>query len=219
MVLAVFDLDGTLIDSLSQIAKNMNITRRAHGFPSMEIDFYRENLGRPVTEMFSDLKVNLEQKENLISYFRKLLVLDIRRNNLLFEGVMEAIEFLISKNFLLAIATSKPTYLAELVIQNSELKSFPFFIQGTDGFLPKPEPEVILRCLDHFGDQNAFMVGDRSEDMVAAKRAGVGSIGIASGFHSQNFLASHGADVTFESFYHFSLALADDTQLISKLTG
>jgi phosphoglycolate phosphatase-like HAD superfamily hydrolase len=89
--------------------------------------------------------------------------------------------------------------MASKVIENSALHGSIDFIQGTDGFLPKPNPEVIDRCLKEFPGLRALMIGDRKEDMIAAKKAGIPSIGIAQSAHSEATLRSGGGVLTFKN--------------------
>ena len=62
------------------------------------------------------------------------------------------------------------------------------FVQGTDGFFPKPDPEVLRLCMQGLGAKSAVMFGDRIEDIQAAKLLGLPSIGIAHSAHSVDSL-------------------------------
>ena len=101
--------------------------------------------------------------------------------------------------FRLVIATSKPTYLAELVVRESELIYYIDFVQGTDGFLPKPNPEIIYRIQREVAGNVIALVGDRTEDIHAAKQASIIGVGVAQSAHSAEVLAAAGADYTYMS--------------------
>lgn len=184
MALVIFDLDGTLVDSLDQISISMNEARNQLGYPELALSKYREILGQPVQEMISDLELNIDAQNTLVKEFRRILTLEIEKENVLFPGVLQVLERLVAEGFKLAIATTKPSHIAKLVVENSQLSNFAFFVQGTDGFLPKPNPEVIVKCMRHFDDDCAVMIGDRVEDVLAGNTAGIPSIGIASSGHS-----------------------------------
>jgi phosphoglycolate phosphatase len=207
----VFDLDGTLVDSVRQIGANLNRARIDLNFCSLPQTFYDENVGLPIELLISDLKVPIQIKQDLISRFREYLISDIRLgNNHLFPGVHEAMQLFLDNGVSLAIATSKPTKLATCVYENSILNQYPFFIQGTDGFPPKPNSEVIKRVLLNFPDTMAVMVGDRSEDVVAALGAEISAIGIAAGAHSMATLSDSGASIVFPSFSEFAFQLQEN---------
>jgi phosphoglycolate phosphatase len=208
MALVIFDLDGTLVDSLEQISRSMNKARACLGYEKLTFDRYREILGQPVQQMISDLKLDVESQNELIVEFRRILTLEIEFQNTLFPGVHQVLERIIKDGFRLAIATTKPTHIAKLVVRNSPLARFGFHVQGTDGFPPKPQPDVILKCLHHFDDHDAIMVGDRVEDILAAKAAQIPSIGIASSGHSLRDLSDASARRVFNSMRDFSDELA-----------
>lgn len=206
--LFIFDLDGTLIDSNHQIANNLNRARKDMGFKALEQRFYSEHIGLPIDFLISDLALPQLEHQNLIDRFRRYLTKEIRTGrNKIFEGVEQALQFLSSSGASLAIATNKPTSIAKDVIAHSELAKYIFYIQGVENFKPKPSPDIIFLILQRFPDKYPVMVGDRIEDMKAARAAGVPGIGIASGAHSKESLVEHGACKVFSNFREFSCFL------------
>jgi phosphoglycolate phosphatase len=203
MSLVIFDLDGTLVDSLDQISRCMNQARSYFGYVQLSIEKYREILGQPVQQMIGDLELDIDSQNELIFEFRRILMLDIKVHNTLFPGVRELLDRISKDGFKLAIATTKPSYIAKLVVENSILSHFDFYVQGTDGFPAKPNPDVILKCLQYFHDPEAVMVGDRVEDVLAARAAGIPSIGITSSGHSMKQLNDAGARRVFKSMQDF----------------
>jgi phosphoglycolate phosphatase len=197
--LMIFDLDGTLIDSHSQIETAMNIARKTLGYSESPIGQIFENLGLPVNDLFSDLNISPMRQEELIAEFRMRLHESINLENKCFPHVELLLNKFRKSGIKVAIATGKSTSMASKVIENSALHGSIDFIQGTDGFLPKPNPEVIDRCLKEFPGLRALMIGDRKEDMIAAKKAGIPSIGIAQSAHSEATLRSGGGVLTFKN--------------------
>lgn len=198
--LFIFDLDGTLFDSNKQIAKSANKTRLNFGFEEKPIYFYSKLIGLPAKNLFLDLEFPEKQIEKLVIFFRSELEKEISFHNPIFNGCFDFIEFIKDKDHIVSIATSKPSYLAKKVIENSKLKSFVDHIQGTDNFPAKPHPEVINRCLKNFNKTSGIMFGDRIEDMESAVKAGIKSIGVAQTTHSQKDLKKSGATLTFPDF-------------------
>jgi phosphoglycolate phosphatase len=217
--IAIFDLDGTLVDSAEQIAVSLNKARSDFGYPTQPISYYQELVGLPVDELLADIEISKERSLNLVTHFRKYLVRDIQRgNNAVFPGVLETLKLFAGMHMGLAVATSKPIKVAIEVIKHSSLRDFDLYVQGTDDFPPKPDPEVILRVLRHFPKTPSFMVGDRAEDIWAAQRAALPAIGIASGGHSESDLKDAGATLTFDTFQNFFYHLKADVSLIPKLS-
>lgn len=133
--------------------------------------------------------------------------------NRVFPGVIEVLKFLKAANFLIGVATSKPRNLTEIVINNSGLKMYIDYFQGTDGFLPKPSPEVIFKAIKGLGAKESIMIGDRMEDISAAKAAGILGVGVAQSGHTQEQLRSSGATLVFSSMKELSLSVAKITDL------
>ena len=195
----IFDLDGTLVDSLHQIERSLDKTRVHFGFKKTPTGQVFTNLGQPIRQLFSDLEMSQSKQDEFITFFRRDLAKEISISNQLFSSVLELIELIRNCDIRIAVATSKPTYLANRVIDNSEIRGMIDFIQGTDDFLAKPNPEVIHRCIEALKSKNAIMIGDRTEDVLAASAAGIPAIGIAQSAHSENLLIESGAKLTFNS--------------------
>jgi len=197
--LIIFDLDGTLIDSHFQIEKAMNQARIELGYGKSPSGQIFEKLGQPVYELFGDLDLSPNLQEQLISLFRSYLNKKIEVYNQCFPSVIELLSIIRANKIKIAIATSKQTMMAEKVVKNSLLVGNIDHIQGTDGFPPKPNPEVIQMCLRNFPGYQAIMIGDRTEDILAAKNAGITSIGVAQSAHSESKLLRAGAVRSFRN--------------------
>jgi phosphoglycolate phosphatase len=201
--LIIFDLDGTLIDSHNQIESAMNEARIELGYGKSPSGQIFQKLGQPVNDLFIDLQLSPTLQEQLVSTFRDYLNKKIEQNNPCFPGVIELLKLFCSNEIKIAIATSKQTLMAKSVVSNSLLNGQIDHVQGTDGFAPKPSPKVIEICLDSFPGSQAIMIGDRTEDMLAAKNAGIPSIGIAQSAHSASELERAGASFTFQKIADF----------------
>jgi phosphoglycolate phosphatase len=198
--LFIFDLDGTLINSHGQIESAMDEARIALGYLKSPTGQIFQNLGLPVENLFYDLNLSSDKAEHLILEFRKNLNRMIKQGNECFPGVISVLTQIQLLGKKVSVATGKSTSMATHVIENSPLSGLVDFIQGTDDFPPKPDPEVIIRCLQKFPNLKAVMIGDREEDVLAAKSAGVASIGIAQSAHSVETLLAAGATSAYKSF-------------------
>jgi phosphoglycolate phosphatase len=194
----IFDLDGTLVDSLDQIERSLNTTRLSYGYKKTPEGQVFSNLGLPLRHLFSDLDMPQDQQDEFVAFFRNELTKQISISNQLYPNVSDLVFLIRDQDIKIAIATSKPTHLAKMVIENSEINGMINFIQGTDYFPAKPDPEVIRRCISSLKSKSAIMVGDRKEDVLAASAAGIPAIGIAQSAHSENMLIASGAKLTFE---------------------
>ena len=194
----IFDLDGTLIDSASDISDVMNTIRVVHGFRALDPTEYAKLIGLPALSLLNDLGIDYDSQVRILEEFRSALRQRILERVTLFPGVLELLQRMCLAKVEVGIATSKPTDLANFTVLHSGLSIFDFVVQGTDDFEAKPNPEVILRCMKRMSGERFIMVGDRVEDVQAAKSAGIAAIGIAQTTHSQNKLKSAGAIMTFK---------------------
>jgi phosphoglycolate phosphatase len=216
--LLLFDLDGTLMDTTKSIELSMNEVRVKSGYKELETSDYIRLVGKPVNELLSDLKLHPNQVDFLVNEFRTSLCGRILANGVdCFDGVLDTFIRLENLGIQVGVATSKPSDLAKLTIDHSILKRFKLHIQGTDGFPPKPSPIVISKILFSLKPDYALMVGDRTEDIQAARRAGVNGIGIAAGFHSIETLLSAGALLAFSNFLTFSQSFFSNPKGIENL--
>lgn len=195
----IFDLDGTLVDSTTQISEAMQFARKSLGLGELPENFIASQLGKPIRDLIPETKLDAKFEDNLITIFRNTLKLSILEGNRVFPSADELVRKLKSEGCLIGIATSKPQCLAELVVQNSELEGLIDVIQGTDNFPPKPHPEVILRILGNFQGHPAIMIGDRAEDILAATSAKIPALGVAQSAHSSSKLISHGARKSYST--------------------
>jgi phosphoglycolate phosphatase len=207
--LFIFDLDGTLFDSHEQIIRAANATRAAN---LLHLIYQRDAVGlvglsadKLFPQEYGGAPVALDP---LVSEFRLRLADEIQVRNQLFEGAESFVKLIKSNGAFAGVATSKPTWLARIVVANSPLSRCVDWIQGTDNFPPKPNPEVILRCIRALDPaQNIYMVGDHVVDMLAAKSAGVTGLGISQGSHSSEVLILSGAKYVGRNFNELSETL------------
>lgn len=211
----VFDLDGTLVNSRNQIEASLDKARTHSQLPPTPLDFVQNQLGLPVENLFSDLDLKASELRGLVQAFRDHLLLEVKNGNPVFEGVIPFIQKVTNLGIPIGVATTKPTYLAKEVIANSDLMGLVDYVQGTDGFAPKPDPEVLRRCMQGLGVENAIMFGDRKEDMQAAKTLGISSIGIAQSSHSIDDLLGEGAKFAFRNFGELDFNSAQILHLIN----
>jgi phosphoglycolate phosphatase len=195
----IFDLDGTLFDSSSQIYRALCVTRIKQGMPSIGFDEVSKLIGLRAEELFATVDLNPKELSEAVSLFRSNLETEIVQENITYPESQSLLSQVNGLGFAVGVATSKPARLAKLVLKNSDLNSHVTHIQGTDGFPPKPNPEVVIRCMSALGVTCGFMVGDRVEDVVAGNSAGLLSIGIAQSHVSEDELRLAGAFETFGS--------------------
>lgn len=201
----LFDLDGTLVNSANQIFEAVELTRTELRFDAAPATFIHSKIGLPAKDLFEDLNLQDPELSKAVELFRSNLSKIRLSKNDLYVGVSQMLRFLNEKGFKLGVATNKPTLLAVQSLSDTGIHGYFDFIVGAENHPPKPDPTIILKCLEFLliEPHQATMVGDRIEDILAAKAAKVVAIGIAQGTHSEEDFLAKGADSTFTNMSKF----------------
>jgi phosphoglycolate phosphatase len=197
--LIIFDLDGTLVDSVQQIISSANSVRVDYGVGARNSKEIFDLVGLPPALFFSDLNIDESEIEVLVRNFRSTLEQTQFTSLDIYPYARDLILFLKEKDYFLGIATNKPTQNAKNLLEKVGLLEFFTYVQGSDHLSPKPSPQIIDRVLASIPSTFAVMVGDRIEDIEAARSAGIPSIGVSQTAHNQADLARAGAGLTFSS--------------------
>ncbi len=201
----IFDLDGTLIDSLHDIADAMNRALVANGFSPHPYDAYRLFIGRGMKNLVKDALPKSAQTELQISQLYEALVVEYNKNLLektvLYEGIPNLLDHLETVNISKSILSNKSDLFTQKIGEKLLGKwSFQYIIGTSEGGLRKPDPTEALNICTKLQVQpdSVLFVGDSSIDMHTAKNAGMTAIGVTWGFRSRNELLEHGADYTID---------------------
>ncbi|MBQ8960722.1 MAG: HAD-IA family hydrolase [Ruminococcus sp.] len=199
MTLAIFDLDGTLADTLKDLADATNNGLEQLGLPTHPYDSYRFFVGngavklceRALPEGRKDLTQELHR---LFSQYYGAHFFD---KTTVYDGVPEMLGRLSEEGVVLAVATNKPENFAQTIVAQL-LPGLPFVkvLGGRSDREKKPDPAIIreiLRDLPH-EPESCFMIGDSSVDIETAKNSGLISIGCPWGFRGEEELRRAGAD-------------------------
>jgi phosphoglycolate phosphatase len=201
--LAVFDLDGTLIDTPRAIVETFTAAFGALSLPARQASAIRATIGLPLEQAFgtlmdvaSDDPQVTRGVEQYQRFFKELVLPNARA--LRFPGVADGLAALASQGIALAVATSKFHRSADALLTAAGLRDRFDVVIGADQVTrPKPYPEMgetILRVLG-VAAQDAVMVGDTTHDLLMAKAVGMRSIALTYGVHSRQELEA--ADPTW----------------------
>ena len=189
--LYIFDLDGTLIDSFSQILEAVNLTLVRHDLPNCSSDFLFPLIGLHPSHFFANLELENSEVEPLVSEFRIKLARETQQGLVFFPGALDLLDLLKRLGHQVAVATNKPTSLAKSMLASSQAQKFIDFCIGTGSFEPKPSPDMINEVLAYFSSRgvkrkNSILLGDRNEDIEAGYMAGITCIFLEQSGHVLN---------------------------------
>ncbi|MCL2649622.1 MAG: HAD family hydrolase [Candidatus Azobacteroides sp.] len=202
----IFDLDGTLINSLEDIADSMNYTLTSFGFPTHDYDAYRYFVGNGLTNL---VKASVPQSalenpqllqlcfETMMDKYQKCLIHKTR----LYPGIKELLDILASKGLKLAVLSNKADKLTNRIC-DTLLKdwNFDIIIGSRDGFPRKPNPDSALFIAKKLNilPENIIYIGDTNIDMKTATAAGMYSVGVTWGFRTKEELLESGAQMIID---------------------
>lgn len=198
MITAIFDLDGTLADTLQDLADAVNYGLKELGYPVHSVESYKQMVGNGAEKLcFRALPENSKDRtKELYDIFCIRYGSHYLDNTRLYDGIEETINILSQSGVKLAVATNKPQDAARKITA-AFLPDAGFLkvLGGCEERPKKPDPAVIREILDGLPDDNlVYMIGDSNVDIQTAKNTGLVSIGCAWGFRGRQELESAGAD-------------------------
>lgn len=214
--LCVFDCDGTLVDSQESIVQSMQTSFVTEGFPAPSPEAVRRVVGLPLIDAIAKLvpeenrDTHAHLTEGYRSAFRKLRDADSVHEPL-FPGVVEALEALEAKGWLLGVATGKAHHGLISTLGTHDLEGHFVTLQTADRAHGKPHPDMMLRAMEETGVEagRAVMIGDTTYDIEMARNAGTYAVGVTWGYHGEDELRAAGAHAMAAEFSDL-LALVED---------
>ena len=184
--LAIYDLDGTLVDSIYQVHKIINELRAELGKHPMNVGQLTPWISLGGIELIINaLEVRCEEAKPHLKTFRARYLAEKTPKHLVYEGVFEALEHFQERDCNLAICTNKPRNLVEKILRETDLAAyFACVVAGGDLPTQKPNPANLLHCLEHFALQpsQAVFIGDSRVDQMTAESADVQFIFFSAGY-------------------------------------
>ena len=196
----IFDLDGTLLDTLSDLAAAVNYALRTHGMPEHSIDDVRRFVGNGVRKLMEraipDGAAN-PQFDETFATFRQYYMAHSLDTTRPYEGIPEALAALKARGCRLAVVSNKMMAATQELCHHF----FPDTIEvaigenEAEGIRKKPAPDTVFAALKALGvgKEGAVYVGDSDVDIETARNSGLPCISVLWGFRDRDFLIQHGA--------------------------
>lgn len=202
----IFDLDGTLTDTLKSIWKSANLALADVGLPPFDIDRYRYFVGDGAAELVKraliadgdkELVLFDKMSESYRKHFEKYVNYEVRP----YEGIRELLHALKEKGILLAVNSNKPQDRTVNVIEENFGKgTFDILVGQSDERARKPAPDGVFYIMERLGlmKDEVIYLGDTCVDMKTGRSAGVFTIGALWGFRDRQELEENHADAIIE---------------------
>ena len=188
--IVIFDMDGTVLDTLEDLKNGLNFALRTCGYPERSREEVRSFVGNGAKKLIErGVPAGTGREEQ-------------RR---VYPGIPQALERLKNEGFLLAVLSNKPHAAVELLCEKYFKNTFDFALGQREGIPHKPAPDGIFEILSFAGvkKENALYVGDSDVDIQTARNAGIFGIAVDWGFRDRAVLQEALPD----------LLLSDPTQL------
>ncbi len=199
--LFIFDLDGTLLDSIDDIAFSMNHVLKEHGFPEHPKESYFYFVGngaRVLSERaLSGLGCTETETQSVLEDFMAFYDRHKSDNTRPFEGLTETLETLQAQGIRLAVASNKPhEVMEELMHRQFPTLHFSVVLGHRKGHPVKPDPEIVFDILEKIRvpREEVLYLGDTAVDVKTAHAAGLRAVGVLWGFRNRLELEEAGAD-------------------------
>ena len=213
--LAIFDFDGTLMDTRAAIVTAKQETMRRLSLPVPDEEACARTIGLTSRLGFLQIDPRMDEKtvEQCVESYRSIFEEEIkRRPPALFEGVTETLQALTDSGIFCTIATSRNRRsLTEFLEQSDLLRFFPYILAAEDTTAQKPDPMPVLKTLEDlpYEARESLMIGDMPYDILMGKRAGTFACGVSYGNASKEELLEAGADRVIDSFRDLCKVITD----------
>lgn len=195
----LFDLDGTLANTLPDLAAATNDALRANGFPVCPFDAFPHMVGDGVRKLIERALGEAATPDRVAQVLADFIpIYDARclQDTVLYDGVAATVERLKNAGYRLLVVTNKPQQQAEKIVHHFFGDLFEGVYGGGDRYPRKPDPASVYLALQQVGaiPETAWLIGDSDVDVFTAHAAGIPCIGVAWGFRGEAELRFAGAD-------------------------
>ncbi|MBC8337713.1 MAG: HAD-IA family hydrolase [Alphaproteobacteria bacterium] len=206
--LAVFDCDGTLVDSQASIVSSMVAAFESRSHPAPDAESVRRVVGLPLRVAMGRLLPHTDPDEHVkLENSYKDAFRELRRrgevSDPLYPGTLEVLDALETDGWLLGVATGKGHLGLMITLETHGLTERFQTLQTADSAPGKPDPGMLLNAMRDTGADAdcTVMIGDTTFDMEMAVNAGTMAIGVSWGYHPHEHLHSAGAEVVIDEFH------------------
>lgn len=206
----IFDLDGTLLNTLDDLHTSVNAAMKTCGFPLRTREEVRRFVGNGVMQLIERCVPNGQANplfKKTYGAFRMYYAAHCQIKTKPYDGIMQLLGKLRVQNVPVAVVSNKFDAAAKKLCDAYFEGLIPVVIGERDGIRKKPAPDTVLEALSclHMPAETAIYVGDSEVDIETAQNAGTQIISVSWGFKDRDFLEAHGAKRIVDSaeeLYH-----------------
>lgn len=196
----IFDLDGTILSTLEDLADGTNYALKSNGLPERTIDEVRRFVGngvRLLIERAVPENTPLETIDKVHATFAEYYTAHCSIKTKPYDGILDMLDGLRKKGIKLAVLSNKPDYAVQPLCKQYFNEYFDMASGEVTGIAKKPAPDGVYRILDKLGIKNdrCVYIGDSDVDVTTAKNSGMDCIAVDWGFRDRDNLLGAGAEL------------------------
>jgi len=200
----IFDLDGTLLDTLKDLAASTNYALSSYGMPERSIEEVRQFVGngiRKLIERAVPAGTEAPLSDKIFSAFRKHYLDHDLVTTKPYQGIEETLRELKKRGKHLAIVSNKIYTATQELVHHFFPDTINVAIGEKEGIRRKPAPDTVNEALRQLGisSRGAVYIGDSDVDIMTARNCGIPCISVLWGFRDREFLMEHGAETFISS--------------------
>ncbi len=194
----IFDLDGTLLNTLDDLASSVNYAMRESGFCERTLDEVRRFIGNGVEVLIRRAVprgTTEEEYKEALAIFKEHYKKNSRNKTAPYNGITELLAKLKQNGYNLAIVSNKVDFAVKDLRDEFFNGLIDVAIGDSDATRTKPEPDMVYKAIEELGADRSecVYIGDTDVDIETAKNSGMDSISVSWGFRSRTELESYGA--------------------------
>lgn len=195
---AIFDMDGTILETLEDMCASVNVTMNHVGYPRRTMDEVRRFVGNGAAKLIERcMPAGAEDPRYpaALEFYRAYYDAHAQIKTGPYPGIPELLNQLSREGVRLAVVSNKPDEAVRALTERYFPGVFPVAIGNRDGWATKPAPDSVYEamCLLGARRESTVYVGDSDVDVDTARNAGLDSIIVTWGFRDEDFLRAHGA--------------------------
>ena len=200
----IFDLDGTLLNTLEDLMDSVNYALERQGFPLRNLEEIRSFVGNGIRLLVERAVpqevVGTDTFEVCFKDFNDYYKVHMEDKTAPYDGINEMLKNIKKAGFKTAIVTNKVDYAAQELC-NRLFPEIDLVVGSVDDRPNKPAPDGAFYAIDTLGSkaENTIFVGDADTDILTAKNAGLKSIGVLWGFRDREIIEAEGAEYIVET--------------------
>ena len=198
--MVIFDMDGTILETLEDIWHSVNVTMDAMGCPRRSYEEVRSFVGNGAAVLIQRCMPQGAEDprwEQALAYFKDYYGLHAQDKTGPYEGIPELLATLQGRGVKLAVVSNKPDSNVQDLCRAYFPGVFPVVMGDHPDRAKKPAPDSVYAAIDALGGDRAcaVYVGDSEVDLATARNAGLPCIAVTWGFRGEDHLLAHGAQV------------------------